>query len=134
MVKTDTIRDVFSNKIYSISSFVNCNTTHVVYQLECICGCFYIGLTKRRLRDRVAEHRYAIWTGNLSYPTAKHYMEAQHSNDSSLRVPGIEVISLGARGGDNVKCLKQREAYWIHALKATSFPGLKEDFDLSSFL
>ncbi len=93
-----------------------------------------IGLTERRLRDRVAEHRYAIQTRNLNYPMAKHFMEAQHTDDSSLRVKGIEVISVDARGGDKVKRLKQREAYWIHALKATSFPGPNEDFDLLSFL
>ena len=134
MVKTDTFRDVFSNKTYHITSFINCNTTHVVYRLECSCGCFYIGLTKRRLRDRVAEHRYAIRSANMNYPMAKHFIEAQHGSDTTLRVSGIEVISSDTRGGDRIKRLKQREAFWIYTLKATYYPGLNEDFDLSSFL
>ena len=114
MVKTDTFKDVFSNKTYPITSFINCNTTHVVYRLECTCG-----LTKRRLRDRVAEHRYAIRSANMKYPMAKHFIEAQHGSDATLKVSGIEVISSDTRGGDKIKRLKQREAYWIYALKAT---------------
>lgn len=47
--------------------FPVCNTTHVVSRHECICDCFYIGLTKRRLRDRVVEHRYSIQTRNLNF-------------------------------------------------------------------
>lgn len=30
--------------------------THFIYCLDCICGCFYVGLNKRRLRDRLNEH------------------------------------------------------------------------------
>ncbi|XP_026098621.1 uncharacterized protein LOC113069710 [Carassius auratus] len=134
IAKTDKFMDVFSNKTYTINSFINCNSTHVVYRLECTCGCFYIGLTKRRLRDRVAEHRYAIRTGNMNYPMAKHYIDAKHGSDSTLRVVGIEAVRLDARGGDIIKRLKQRETYWIYSLRATSHRGLNEDFDLSPFL
>lgn len=84
VVKTDTFRDVFSNKTYSIASFINFNTTYVVYLLECTCGCFCVDFTKRRLRDKVAEHRYAIRSGNTNYPMAKHYKEAKHGSDATL--------------------------------------------------
>ena len=82
----------------------------------------------------MAEHRYAIRSGNMNYPMAKHYKEAKHGSDATLKVSGIEAISFDARGGDKIKRLKQREAYWIYALKGTSYPGLNEDFDLTSFL
>ena len=78
-------------------------------------------ITKRRLRDRVAEHRYALHTGNLNYPMAKHYLEAQHGTNTTLIVSGIEVISSGARGGYKMKRLKQREANLIRVLKGTSY-------------
>lgn len=64
MVKTNTFIDVTSNREYSIYSFINCNTSFVVYRLECPCGCFYIGRTKRKLKERLAEHKYAIRTSN----------------------------------------------------------------------
>lgn len=134
MVKTNIFTDVFSNKTYPINSFINCNTTHVIYRLECPCGCFYVGLTKRRFRDRVSEHRYAIRVGNMNYPMARHYKDAHHGRDTSLRAVGIEAVCLDARGGDKIKRLKQREMFWIDQLKATEYPGLNEDFDLSPFL
>lgn len=35
----------------------DCNTTHVVYYSKCLkCDAFYIGMTTRRLRDRISEH------------------------------------------------------------------------------
>lgn len=49
---------------------MNCNTTHESTDVN-------VGLTKKRLRDRVAEHRCSSKTGNLNYPVAKHHMEAQ---------------------------------------------------------
>ena len=61
---------------------------------------------------------------------AKHYIEAQHGSDTNLRVYGIEVISSDVRDRDKIKHLKQREAYWIYALKGTSYTGLNEDFEL----
>ena len=37
---------------------------------------FYIGRTKRRLQDRLAEHKYAIPVGNEEYPMASPYTMA----------------------------------------------------------
>ncbi len=47
--------DFKTNKMYNIKAFINCNTTFVVYRLSCKCGCFYVGRTKRRLKDRISE-------------------------------------------------------------------------------
>jgi len=65
---------------------------------------------------------------------AKHYIDAKHGRDSTLWVVGFEAVRLDARGGDIIKRLKQRDTYWIYSLKATSHPGINEDFDLSPFL
>lgn len=47
----------------------------------------------------------------------------------TLRVWDIETISLDARGGDKIKCIKQRAIYWIYVLKAISTSGANEHFD-----
>ncbi len=39
MVRTNSFTDVSSGKIYPIKSFINCNSSYVVYRLECECGC-----------------------------------------------------------------------------------------------
>lgn len=70
----------------TVKGVVNCNNTHVVYRLECARGCYYIGQTKRRLRDRGAEHRYASHNGSPAYPMARHYLAAAHGCESVLRV------------------------------------------------
>ncbi len=61
VVQTKYLADV---KTYTQSDFINGNNTFVIYCLSCPCveGFFYIGCTKRRLRDRLAEHKYAIRT------------------------------------------------------------------------
>ncbi|XP_054867021.1 uncharacterized protein LOC111575603 isoform X1 [Amphiprion ocellaris] len=119
---------------FKCRSFANCNTTHVVYRLDCVCGCFYIGRTKRKLKERFAEHKYAIRKGNMEYPIAKHFKNMTHTNINELTIMAIEVIENTPRGGDRLKRLLQRETFWIHSLKATVFPGLNEEIDFSPFL
>ena len=132
--KSNTFADATGNKTLHCKSYANCNTTYVVYRLECVCGCFYIGRTKRRLRDRLAEHKYAIKTQNPNYPMAVHCKSPGHSNPNSLRAMVVEVVQSHARGGDRLKRLLQRETFWIDKLRATSAPGLNEEIDFSPFL
>ena len=106
----------------------------VVYRLSCTCGCFYIGRTKCRLKDRVSEHKYAIRKANFDYPMAKHFFEAHDSNPGSLMVEGLESIQKNIRGGDRLKLLLQRETFYIYQMKATIYPGLNEDIDFTPFL
>ncbi|XP_013889701.1 uncharacterized protein LOC106536906 [Austrofundulus limnaeus] len=40
-------------KEYDIRQFINCNSCFVVYLLQCTCGVFYIGQTKRRSFSRL---------------------------------------------------------------------------------
>ena len=134
IIKSNHFKDTGGPRTYYIHPFVNCNTTHVVYRLECECGCFYVGRTKRRLRDRVSEHVYAIRTTNEKYPMAKHYKQAGHGNPNTLRAMAIEVVPSSRRGGDRLKRLLQRETFWIFQLKAMVYPGLNEEIDYSPFL
>ena len=87
-------------KKYYVKHFINCKTTHVIYRLECPqCKVFYIGRTKRRLQDRLAEHKYAIQVGNEDYPMARHYKSLHHGNPASLQAMGIDHIPASIRKG-----------------------------------
>lgn len=112
----------------------NCNTTHVVYRLERECHCFYIGRTKRKFKERLAEHKYAIRTQNLNYPMAKHYKKAGHSSLNSLRALVIEVVPHNLKRGDRLQQLLRRETFWIDNLNAMTHPGLNEEIDFCPFL
>ncbi len=75
----------------------------MVYRLSCKCGCFYVGRTKRRLKDRISEHKNAIRKANLDYPIAKHFQNVHNSNPEDLMVEGLETIKKNIRGGDRLK-------------------------------
>lgn len=79
--------------------------------------CFYVGCTKRRLKDRLSEHKYAIRTQNEDYPMAKHFKEVHQSNDSLLRIEGLESIQMSIRGGDWLRRPLQRETFLIFKLR-----------------
>lgn len=134
VVCTDSFVDVFTQKTYTSKQFANCNSTYVVYRLECECGCFYVGRTKRKFRERLAEHKYAIRTHNLNYPMAKHFKQAGHSSPNSLRAMVIEVVPQNPMGGDRLQQLLRRETFWIDRLNAMTHPGLNEEIEFSPFL
>ena len=134
ITKTDTFKDVHSNKTYKIKDFANCSSCFVVYKLTCPCGYFYVGRTKRRLKDRLGEHKTAIRTKNPNYPMAVHYDAANHGDPSSLKAMALEVIPHHIRRGDRLKKLLQRETFWIVSLQATKFPGLNDEIDFIPFL
>lgn len=126
--------DFKTNEKHKIKHFVNCNTTYVVYRLICPCNHFYVGRTKRRLKDRVAEHKYAIRCNNEDYPMARHFNSAHNGDASLLQVEALEHVQTPPRGGDRLKLLLQRETYWIHKLDAMRPPGLNEEIDFRPFL
>lgn len=126
--------DLNSGNTYKIKSFINCNTTFVVYRLSCPCNCFYVGRTKRRLKDRVSEHKRAIVKNNFDYPIARHFFQCHNSNPNELMVEGLEHIHRHCRGGDRLKLLLQRETWHIYNLRATVYPGLNEEIDYTPFL
>lgn len=134
MTKTNFFTDVTSGRKYIIKSFINCNTSFVVYRLECPCGHFYVGRTKRKLKVRLAEHKQAIRAGNPLYSMALHYKEVNHGSCDSLKISGIDHIANSIRGGDRLKRLLQRESFWTYTLKATQYPGLNGELDFSLFL
>ena len=136
IIQSKTFMDLRTKETFKIREFYNCSTTHVIYRLTCCCseGYFYVGRTKRRLRDRLAEHKYAIRTGNPDVPMARHFVRFHNQNDSLLKIEVLEHIKPLTRGGDRIRKLNQREAFWIHRLDALNHPGLNEDIEFSCFL
>lgn len=102
--------------------------------LKCPCGLVYVGQTKRPLKLRIAEHKAAIRNRNMDYAIARHYVQANHGSNASLKFWGIERILPSQRGGDIVKYLLQREAFWIFTLNTVEPNGLNEELGLSCFL
>lgn len=51
---------------------IACETQGVVYLLYCRCGAFYIGKTRRQLRQRLLDHLYDIEAGKLDKSLCRH--------------------------------------------------------------
>lgn len=65
---------------------------------------------------------------------ARHFKEVHASNDSLLRIEGLESIKESIRGGNRLQRLLQRETFWIFKLDAMTYPGLNEEIDYRPFL
>ncbi|CAH2321250.1 Hypothetical predicted protein, partial [Pelobates cultripes] len=65
-----------TNKSYKIRDFIGCNTTNVIYLLECPCGLQYVGMTTRCLKTRLAEHCRNIRNGFLNHSSIVSYVKA----------------------------------------------------------
>lgn len=61
---------------------------------------------------------------------SKHFRDTHHGDTTGLSILAIEIVFKPQRGGDWVKRVRQREAYWILQLD-TRFPaGLNFRTDL----
>ena len=62
----------------------NDNQQSLVYQYTCECGKVYFGKTKRRLTDRIAEHRRLITTRKIGIcELADHILNSGHGFEPS---------------------------------------------------
>lgn len=110
VVQTKYFADVNTNRTYKQSDLMNCTTTFVIFHLSCphVERFFYIGCTKRHLRDRLAKHKYSIRIRNRDYTMASEFHNA---NDSLLHIEGFEHIKLLVRGA-RIQKLNQREGFF----------------------
>ena len=98
-------------KTWKISKSVNCQSSNIVYLIECNkeqCKKRYIGETGRSLKNRIADHRGYIVNQHLNTATGHHFNTPGHSV-SNLRVTIIEQVRT-----DNEGYRKQREKYHIN--------------------
>lgn len=121
--------------IHCINSFLNCNSTHIVYMIKSKeCNLQYIGNTIRKLKVRKREHIHEAQTGenfsrNISN-VSKHFRDIHHGDITHLEAVGMERVTRPFMGGDWQKKVFRREAFWILKSK-TRFPlGLNLRSDL----
>ncbi|OCU00888.1 hypothetical protein XELAEV_18006665mg [Xenopus laevis] len=123
-----------THETFQIRSYINCNTSGVVYLITCKkCGVQYVGCTMRSLKSRIREHLNTIRSGSDSTPVSRHFRSC---NDGDLRfvsVQGIERVTLGPRGGDLQAKLLKAEAKWIFKLCTRQPRGLNSVFDISCY-
>lgn len=123
-----------NNKNFAIREFITCNTTHVVYVLECPCGLMYIGRTKRLLRNRIAEHIQNIKIGFKDHSVSLHFKLQNNRDPSGLKYWGIECLKPVWRGSNIIRELSKRETHWIFLTDILSPKGLYIELDINCFI
>lgn len=119
---------------YDIRELITCNTTHVIYVIECLCRLQYVGRTTRPLCVRIREHITNIRKGFPKHNLSRHFDEFHHRDPSALVFYGIDTIKDHWRGGSRKKWISQNETRWIYRLDSLVPRGLNVDIDLNCFL
>ena len=103
----DKITSSRNNHTHTITDFISCNTTQVIYVITCTkCNIQYTGQTKKSLRSRINNHLSAI-THNLNQPVAQHFNATPHNITNDFRVQGVKAC---VRAEDLNKC--ESEIMW----------------------
>lgn len=93
--------------------FVNCYTIGIVYLLQCPCGAFYVGKTRRPFKKRIHDHIYAGGIGYFKSPIGHHIaFSHNYQFDGFLFLP-LETFHVPPRGGDWDNTILCVEARWI---------------------
>ena len=102
---------------YKSTNFYNCQTTGVIYLLNCAkCRKQYVGETERRCVDRFKEH--ILYVNNFKEATGAHFNLPGHSH-ADLSVHIIEKVT------PNTKHFRlERESHWIRTLSTLTPNGL----------
>ena len=99
-----------SGESWKITAPLDCESTNVIYKLACRkCREFvYIGETKRKFCQRLADHRGYIKRKVLNHPVENHFNQPGHDITNLIPLPIEKVFPEG-----NHQLMKQREKYWI---------------------
>lgn len=86
--------------MHTLYKRISCDTMGVIYLLNCVCGAFYIGKTKRQLRQRIGDHLFDIQVGRLNKPIPRHIGLVHKYNPQVLSCRVLEHVPLPSRGGN----------------------------------
>lgn len=101
-----------------INQPVNCNTSNVVYIIECTkCSMQYVGETGREFKVRFREHMGYVRNKKLNEPTGMHFNLPGH-DISMMKAAIIEKCSYST-----TTYRKQREEFFIQAFQ-TKYKGM----------
>ena len=108
------------NKTWKINRNVNCETSNIVYLIECQkCNERYIGETSRSLKSRLADHRGYINRELIDTATGAHF----HTPGHNLSHLNITILEQQKNKNENYR--KERERYLINLFN-TYYRGMNK--------
>ena len=119
---THKFKSTFTKEEFIIKCTATCKTNNIIYLMECaICGLQYIGQTRRKLKERMYEHR-SNTDGKPASSLHKHLGSTNH--DTNFDEMKVTIIEHDPNWND--KRRQEREHFWIIKLKTLSPNGINE--------
>lgn len=113
-----------NNDKFFISGHLNCESSHIIYLLECPCHLQYVGRTYQKLRSRVNNYRNNITHGYLKHRVSRHAASHHYCDFTNFTIIPIEHIHKDVE--DRKEICNQREMYWICKLNTLTPIGLNK--------
>ena len=109
------------NPIWKINKNVNCETSNIIYLIECTkCKERYIGETKRSLRARLADHRGYVNNQRVDVATGAHFNKPGHG------LSNLSITIIEKQKNENDQYRKEREKYFINKFN-THYKGMNKN-------
>lgn len=118
-----------NSKTFKRKDFISCNSTHVVYALQCPYGLMYIGPTKHTLGKWVSEQINNIKIGYKDHSISMHFRCKHNRDPSGLKFWGIEKMYPDWRGNNRVRELSKCEIKWIYLTNILCPKGMNVELD-----
>ena len=128
--KTSTFTGTLNNKVFDIFHTVNCQSTWVIYIIECkICKLQYVGKSETGFNLRLNNHRNHIKKGVSSCELTEHFLHnaRTHNFDNDAIITIIEQIKQSNMAIERKKeTLRVREIFWQRTLRTLQPNGLNK--------
>ena len=93
MLCTDgSIRDQRNNIAYTTKHNITCNSSNLIYYIECKKCKNKMCRTKRKIKDRIREHIYHTKKGINSSDVPHHFNSEGHCGDKNMAIPILDFI------------------------------------------
>ncbi|XP_078504074.1 uncharacterized protein LOC144762705 [Lissotriton helveticus] len=116
-------------KTWTQRDHTNCNTENVIYLITCPCKLRYVGMTSRKVKLRICEHRSNVRCRKPTTKMSRHFLELNHT-PNDMRWTIIEHLD---GGHNNNNRLFEKEQRWVHRL-GTHQLGLNDDIPWNSVM
>lgn len=118
------VRSNNTGESFPLTTRLDCNSSYVVYMLECSCGLQYIGRTIQTLRARINKHRFNVTNVFFLHSVSTHALSKHGWDFNQFTVTPIQEVSASIQ--NRTKTLARREMYWIYKWNTLNPYGLNE--------
>ena len=122
IIPGDKVVSKTTDKTIQVKSALTCESKWIVYCISCKkCNSQYVGETKRRLKDRFADHLRYARQGDQRCATGVHFSQNGHSTED-MTVQVLEQV----KKKDKIHLL-EREDHYIGLMGTRKAPGLNKN-------